>query len=333
MKIVLDAMGGEHSPAAEVEGAVAAAKAHAIEIVLVGEKEAVEAELTKHRYDLPVVEASQVIEMKDNPSEVMRDKRDSSIAIGMKLLKDGLADAFVSAGNTGATMMAATLMLGRIQGIDRPALSVLTSLPSNPILILDVGANPNCKSPYLVQFAHMGSIYMNKTFGIEKPRVGLLSNGEEDNKGNNLICEAHKMLRNTKLNFVGNIEGNGFTFDSIDVLVTDGFTGNILIKVSEGIGEVIKQSVKHTLAQRPNLDQTLVFLTKRVLRSAFSSIDYSKYGGAPLLGVNGNVIIAHGRSNAKAISSALFIAKQTVEQDTVNAIREGAYHAGTIAYR
>jgi len=322
MRIALDAMGGEYSPAAEVEGAVAAAKAHAIEVVLVGKKEAVEAELKKHRYDLPIVEASQVIVMTDHPSEVMRDKRDSSVAVGMKLLKNKEVDAFVSAGNTGAVMTAATLILGRIEGIERPALSVLVSFPANSVLLLDVGANANCKPDYLVQFAQMGSVYMSKIFGIEKPRVGLLSNGEEDTKGNSLVCEAHKMLRATKLNFVGNIEGHDLPSNSTDVLVTDGFTGNVLIKVGEGVGEIIVQSVKQAIASRLFL-KIVAFIFKPALRSAFSSVDYSEYGGAPLLGVNGNVIIAHGRSDAKAIKSALFIAKRAVEQDIVNAIRKG----------
>jgi len=322
MRIALDAMGGEHSPAAEVEGAVAAAKAHAIEVVLVGKKEAVEAELRKHRYDLPIVEASQVIEMGDHPSEVMRDKRDSSIAVGMKLLKNKEVDAFVSAGNTGAVMTAATLILGRIEGIERPALSILVAFPSNSVLLLDVGANANCKPDYLVQFAQMGSVYMTKIFGIESPRVGLLSNGEEDTKGNSLVCEAHRMLRATKLNFVGNIEGHDLPSNSTDVLVTDGFTGNILIKVGEGVGEIIVQSVKQAIARRPYL-KAVALILKPALRSAFNSVDYSEYGGAPLLGVNGNVIIAHGRSNAKAINSALFIAKRAVEQDIVSAIRKG----------
>ena len=322
MKIVLDAMGGEHSPTAEIEGAIAAVREHAIEVVLVGKKDIIEAELKKCHYDLPIVEANQVIEMKDNPSEVMRDKRDSSISIGMKLLKNKEADAFVSAGNTGAVTTAATLILGRIEGIERPALSILVSLPSNPILLLDVGANANCKPVYLVQFAQMGSVYMEKIFGVEKPRVGLLSNGEEDSKGNSLVCDAHKMLRATKLNFIGNIEGNNLPSNSTDVVVTDGFTGNILIKVGEGIGEIIVQSVKQALARRPYLKVAALIL-KPALRSAFSSVDYSEYGGAPLLGVNGNVIIAHGRSNAKAISSALFIAKRVVEQDIAGAIRKG----------
>jgi len=322
MRIALDAMGGEHSPAAEVEGAVAAAKAHAIEVVLVGKREAVEAEMRKHRYDLPIVEASQVIEMTDHPSEVMRDKRDSSVAVGMKLLKNKDVDAFVSAGNTGAVMTAATMILGRIEGIERPALSVIVSFPANSVLLLDVGANANCKPDYLVQFAQMGSVYMTKIFGIESPRIGLLSNGEEDTKGNSLVCEAHKLLRATKLNFVGNIEGHDLPSNSTDVLVTDGFTGNVLIKVGEGIGEIIVQSVKQAIARRPYL-KAVALILKPALRSAFNSVDYSEYGGAPLLGVNGNVIIAHGRSNAKAINSALFIAKRAVEQDIVSAIRKG----------
>jgi glycerol-3-phosphate acyltransferase PlsX len=322
MRIALDAMGGEHSPAAEVEGAVAAAKAHAIEVVLVGKKEAIEAELKKHRYDLPIVEASQVIVMTDHPSEVMRDKRDSSVAVGMKLLKNQEVDAFVSAGNTGAVMTAATLILGRIEGIERPALSVLVSFPANSVLLLDVGANANCKPDYLVQFAQMGSVYMTKIFGIEKPRVGLLSNGEEDTKGNSLVCEAHKMLRATKLNFIGNIEGHDLPSNSTDVLVTDGFTGNVLIKVGEGVGEIIVQSVKQAIASRPLL-KVVALIFKPALRSAFNSVDFSEYGGAPLLGVNGNVIIAHGRSDAKAIKSALFIAKRAVEQNIVSEIRKG----------
>ena len=322
MRIALDAMGGEHSPAAEVEGAVAAAKAHAIEVVLVGKREAVEAEMRKHRYDLPIVEASQVIEMTDHPSEVMRDKRDSSISVGMKMLKNKEVDAFVSAGNTGAVMTAATMILGRIEGIERPALSVIVSFPANSVLLLDVGANANCKPDYLVQFAQMGSVYMTKIFGIESPRIGLLSNGEEDTKGNSLVCEAHKLLRATKLNFVGNIEGHDLPSNSTDVLVTDGFTGNVLIKVGEGIGEIIVQSVKQAIARRPYL-KAVALILKPALRSAFNSVDYSEYGGAPLLGVNGNVIIAHGRSNAKAINSALFIAKRAVEQDIVSAIRKG----------
>lgn len=322
MRIALDAMGSEHSPMAEVESAVATAKEHAIEIVLVGKKDAIEAELRKQYYNLPVVEVSQVIEMGDNPSEVMRDKRDSSIAVGMKLLKNKEVDAFLSAGNTGAITTAATLILRRIEGIERPALSIIISSRSNSALLLDIGANANCEPDYLVQFAQMGSVYMEKIFGIEKPRVGLISNGKEDIKGNNLVCEAHQMLRVSKLNFIGNIEGSDLPFNNTDVIVTDGFTGNVLIKVGEGVGEIIAQSVKQAIADWFYLKPVALVL-KPTLRSAFNSVDYAEYGGATLLGVNGNVVIAHGRSNSKAINNALSVAKQMIEQDIVSAIRKG----------
>ena len=324
MKIALDAMGSEHSPMAELEGAVAATKENINEIVLVGRRDAIEAKFKKYRCNFPIVEASQVIEMSDHPSEVMRDKRDSSIAVGMKLVKNGEADAFVSAGNTGAVMTAATLILGRIEGIERPAISIVIALPANTFMLLDAGANANCKPEYLVQFAQMGSVYMERLFGVEKPRIGLLSNGEEETKGNTLVCETHQLLKAAKLNFIGNIEGNDLPDNKADVIVTDGFTGNIMLKVGEGIGELIVRSVKTAMAQRPYL-KPVALLLKPTLRSAFKAVDYSEYGGAPLLGVNGNVIIAHGRSDAKAIKNALSNAKRVVEQDIVNAIHKGIH--------
>ena len=324
MKIALDAMGSEHSPMAEVEGAVAAAKENINEIVLVGKKDAIEAEFKKYRCSFPIVEASQVVVMSDHPSEVMRDKRDSSIAVGMKLVKNKEADAFVSAGNTGAVMTAATLILGRIEGIERPAISIVIALPGNTFMLLDAGANANCKPEYLVQFAQMGSVYMERLFGVEKPRIGLLSNGEEETKGNTLACETHQLLKAAKLNFIGNIEGNDLPDNKADVIVTDGFTGNIMLKVGEGVGELIVQSVRTAMARRPYL-KPVALLLKPTLRSAFKAVDYSEYGGAPLLGVNGNVIIAHGRSDAKAIKNALSNAKRVVEQDIVNAIHKGIH--------
>jgi glycerol-3-phosphate acyltransferase PlsX len=324
MKIALDAMGSEHSPMAEVAGAVAAAKENINEIVLVGKRDAIEAEFKKYRCSFPIVEANQVIVMSDHPSEVMRDKRDSSIAVGMRLVKNKEADAFVSAGNTGAVMTAATLILGRIEGIERPAISIVMALPGNTFMLLDAGANANCKPEYLVQFAQMGSVYMEKLFGIEKPRVGLLCNGEEETKGNTLTCETHHLLKASKLNFIGNIEGNDLPDNKADVIVTDGFTGNVMLKVGEGVGELIVRAVKTAMAQRPYL-KPVALLLKPTLRSAFKAVDYSEYGGAPLLGVNGNVIIAHGRSDAKAIKNALSNAKRVVEQDIVNAIHKGIH--------
>ena len=324
MKIALDAMGSEHSPMAEVEGAVAAAKENINQIVLVGKKDAIEAEFKKYRCSFPIVEANQVIVMSDHPSEVMRDKRDSSISVGMRLVKNKEADAFVSAGNTGAVMTAATLILGRIEGIERPAISIVIALPGNTFMLLDAGANANCKPEYLVQFAQMGSVYMERLFGVKNPRIGLIANGEEETKGNTLTCETHQLLKASKLNFIGNIEGNDLPYNKADVIVTDGFTGNVMLKVGEGVGELIVRAVKTAIAQRPYL-KPVALLLKPTLRSAFKAVDYSEYGGAPLLGVNGNVIIAHGRSDAKAIKNALSNAKRVVEQDIVNAIHKGIH--------
>jgi glycerol-3-phosphate acyltransferase PlsX len=324
MKIALDAMGSEHSPIAEVEGAVAAAKENINDIVLVGKKDAIEAEFKKYRCSFPIVEANQVIVMSDHPSEVMRDKRDSSISVGMRLVKNKEADAFVSAGNTGAVMTAATLILGRIEGIERPAISIVIALPGNTFMLLDAGANANCKPEYLVQFAQMGSVYMERLFGVKNPRIGLIANGEEETKGNTLTCETHQLLKASKLNFIGNIEGNDLPYNKADVIVTDGFTGNVMLKVGEGVGELIVRAVKTAIAQRPYL-KPVALLLKPTLRSAFKAVDYSEYGGAPLLGVNGNVIIAHGRSDAKAIKNALSNAKRVVEQDIVNAIHKGIH--------
>ena len=322
MRIALDAMGGECAPADTVAGAIAAAKDYNIDIMLVGRRAVIEPELKRHRYDLPIIDASQVVELGDNPTEVMRDKRDSSIAVGIGLVKSGEADAFVSAGNTGAVMTAATLLLKRIEGIERPALSILVSMPWHSILILDVGANVNCKPGYLVQFAQMGSVYMERVFGIENPRVGLLSNGEEEGKGNTLVHETHQLLKGAGLNFVGNVEGNHLPNSSADVIVTDGFTGNVVIKIGEAVGEMAVRSIKLAIAQKPHL-KVLALMIKPAIRSAFNFVDYTEYGGAPLLGVNGNVIISHGRSNARAIKNALLIAKRAAEQDLVEAIRKG----------
>jgi glycerol-3-phosphate acyltransferase PlsX len=198
------------------------------------------------------------------------------------------------------------------------------ALPGNTFMLLDAGANANCKPEYLVQFAQMGSVYMERLFGVKNPRIGLIANGEEETKGNTLTCETHQLLKASKLNFIGNIEGNDLPYNKADVIVTDGFTGNVMLKVGEGVGELIVRAVKTAMAQRPYL-KPVALLLKPTLRSAFKAVDYSEYGGAPLLGVNGNVIIAHGRSDAKAIKNALSNAKRVVEQDIVNAIHKGIH--------
>ncbi len=322
MRIALDAMGGEHAPREVVRGAVAAARELGIEVVLVGKRSAIAAELEKHRFNLDIVDASEVVEFGDHPAVAVRQKQDSSIVVGINLLKRGDASAFVSAGNTGAVMAAATLTLGRIKEIERPALGFLFVLPWHSVLLIDVGANANCKPSQLVQFAQMGSVYMERIFGLARPRIGLLSNGEEETKGNLLVCETHRLLKDTSLNFVGNVEGNDIPRSIVDVIVTDGFTGNVVLKTGEGIGEMVLQSLRQAITQRPYF-RVISFMLQRPYRSAIQSLDYAEHGGVPLLGVNGNVIIAHGRSEAKAIKNAVFIAKRAVEQEVVEALKKG----------
>ena len=312
-------MGGENAPREVVRGAVAAAREQGVEVLLVGKRSAIAAELEKHRSDLDIVDASEVVEFEDHPAHAVREKQDSSIVVGINLLKRGDASAFVSAGNTGAVMAAATLTLKRIKGIERPALGFLFVLPWHTVLLIDVGANADCKPSQLVQFAQMGSVYMERVFGLARPRIGLLSNGEEESKGNLLVRQAHQLLKATGLNFVGNVEGNDIPRSIADVIVTDGFTGNVVLKTGEGTGEMVIQSLRKELARLP----LLRIVVERIIRSAIQALDYAEHGGVPLLGVNGNVIIAHGHSEAKAIKNAVFIAKRAVEQGVVEAIKTG----------
>ncbi len=325
MRIAVDAMGGERAPQEVVRGAVKACREHWGEIVLVGKESTLRAELANYRlrdWQLSIVDAKEVVESNEQPTQAVRNKQDSSIVVGMNLLKRGDVSAFVSAGNSGAVMAAALLTLGGIEGIERPALGFLFSAPEHPVLLLDVGANADCKPSFLVQFAQMGSVYMERVFAVERPRIGLLSNGEEESKGNQLVRESHRLLKNTSLNFIGNVEGNDVVTGKADVVVTDGFTGNVMIKEGEGLGELVLHSLRRTLAGRPRL-KIAAFFFGSALRNAIKGLDYSEHGGAPLLGVNGNVIIAHGRSNAKAIRNAIFMAKQAVEQGVLEAMRQG----------
>lgn len=325
MRIALDAMGGEHAPREVVRGAVMACREHCGEIVLVGKESIISSELANYRLkgsSLSIVDAKEVVESHEHPAQAVRQKQGSSIVVGMKLLKKGDVSAFVSAGNSGAVMAAALLILGSIEGVERPALSFLFATPWPAVLILDVGANADCKPSFLVQFARMGSVYMERVFGISKPKVGLLSNGEEENKGNQLVRESHKLLKRTSLNFVGNVEGNDIGRGVADVVVTDGFTGNVLLKTGEGLGEMVLYSLRQAIAKRPYL-KVLAVVLQRTFRSAIRCLDYAEHGGAPLLGVNGNVIVAHGRSDARAIKNAILMAKRAAEQGVLEAMRQG----------
>ncbi|HID63541.1 MAG TPA: phosphate acyltransferase PlsX [Anaerolineae bacterium] len=325
MRIVLDAMGGDHAPEVVVEGGVMAAREYGIEVVLVGPQEVVEAELAKHDtagLSLPVVHASQVIEMTDEPSMAVRRKKDSSMVVGMNLVKNGEADAFTTAGNSGGALAAALFHLGRIEGIKRPALSTVFPTRKGRCFICDVGANTDCKPVYLLQFGIMASAYAERVLGIPNPRVGIVSTGEEEGKGSTLVKEAFKLLKKSGLNFIGNVEGKDIPAGLADVVVTDGFSGNIVIKLSEGVAALLMEVMEEEIKKRPAA-MLGALLARGALREVKSRLDYSEYGGAPLLGVDGVVIVGHGRSNAKAIKNMVRVGKEAVENGMLEAIKEG----------
>jgi glycerol-3-phosphate acyltransferase PlsX len=325
MRIVLDAMGGDHAPEVVVEGGVMAAREYGIEVVLVGPQEVVEAELAKHDtagLSLPVVHASQVIEMTDEPSMAARKKKDSSMVVGMKLVKNGEADAFTTAGNSGGALAAALFRLGRVKGIKRPALSTVFPTRKGLCFISDVGANTDCKPIYLLQFGIMGSAYAERVLGIPNPRVGIVSTGEEEGKGSILVKETFKLLKESDLNFIGNVEGKDIPAGLADVVVTDGFSGNVAIKLAEGVASLLMRVMEEEIKRRPTAVLGAL-LAKSALREVKSRLDYSEYGGAPLLGVDGVVIVGHGRSNAKAIKNMVRVGKEAVEKGMLEAIKEG----------
>jgi glycerol-3-phosphate acyltransferase PlsX len=259
--------------------------------------------------------------MEERPVPAVKEKKDSSIVVGISLLKAGEVAAFVSAGNTGAVMTAASLILGRTKGIHRPALGAVFPFPAGPLLCLDLGASSDCKPMLLAQFARIGGIYMQMIFNIDSPRIGLLSSGEEDTKGSQMVQKAHKMLRKSKLNFIGNVEGRDIASGRADVIVTDGFTGNVLLKLGEGLGEMLLDSLRKAVAENPKL-QVAADLLEPTFKSVISTLDYREYGGALLFGVRGNVIVAHGRSDAEAIRNAIVIAKREVLQGVSEAFKD-----------
>lgn len=325
MRIVVDAMGSDNHPAADVAGAVMAARAFGDEIILVGDESRINRELGMHEtaaLRLEVQHAGQVIEMTDSPSDASRQKKDSSMHVGLGLVAEGRADAFVSAGNTGGILAVAMLhTLRRIRGIKRPALAVTFPMPGRPLLI-DNGANADCKAEWLLQFALMGSLYRERVHGIARPRVALISNGEEEGKGNELIKETVPLLAASDLNYVGNVEPKEFLAGEADVGVTDGFTGNIMMKTAEATAKHLLGLVRDEIMANP-LTRMGGLLARPAFNRARARLDPDEVGGAPLLGVNGVVIIGHGRSNAYAIKQAVAQARQAVEQDIVAAIAQG----------
>ena len=325
IRIAVDAMGGDLGPAVIVQGAVDGAKALGCRLLLVGNPDEINAALeTAGSVDqhVEVVEAVDVIDMDEHPAQAVRRKPGSSIVVALRLIKDGRADAMVSAGNTGAVMAAALMVLGRVPGIDRPAIASVMPTATSRTVMLDLGAVADPKPGNLVQFAKMGQVYVQTVFNVPDPSIGLLSNGEEPTKGNSLVHQAHTLLATTDgLKFIGNVEGSDIARGTIDVVVTDGFTGNVALKTAEGIAklmtELLRAEITSTLPRR---------LAGLLLRPAFRAVgdklDYAEIGGAALLGVNGAVIIAHGRSSARAIESALRVAAGTVEPDLTSRIAE-----------
>ena len=312
MKIALDAMGGDHAPQVTVEGAIETLKEHPdIEIILVGDTSRIEKELQgKKRFPkdrLHLRHASEVISMDESPSYALRRKKDSSIKRAMELHKAGEAQAVVSAGHSGVAMALALFVLGKVPGVDRPAIAASLPTLKKPFVLIDAGANVDCKPSNILEFAYMGTAYFRAVFGIENPRVALLSIGEEDTKGNELTKEAFKLLKASGLNFKGNIEGKDLFIGDADVIVCDGFIGNVVLKLSEGLAEVIMKMLKREISDI-STGRIAYLLMKPALRRFKKKTDYAEYGGAPLLGINGTCIISHGRSSAKAIKNALLVA-------------------------
>ena len=326
MIIAVDATGGEYAPREIVKGALKAAQDYEVGITLVGRKDILYVQAGRHlrKSNITIVDANQVIKDDEAPVEAVNSKPNSSIAVGINLVKSGMASAFVSAGNTGAVLYASSATLGMIEGVERPAIASIISInPTNPFLLLDAGANANCRPQHLVQFAKLGSIYAREILHVDPPRVGLLNNGEEESKGNKLAKDTHRLLKKADLNFVGNIEGQNISKGMADVVVTDGFTGNIVLKALESMGDTflklrnvgqVFSSAAHMESRHMLFDVGLGSLIKR--------LDYREYGGACLLGMDGDVVIAHGRSQAKAIRNAIGLAKQSVDGGIRQIIKE-----------
>jgi len=326
LTIALDAMGGDHAPQAEVEGAVLAARQLGVRVILVGQKDQVQPELEKHEdyRDLPVeiVHASERVTMEDS-TQAVRTKADSSLKVASRMVRDGRAAGMVSAGNTGAVMATAKIVQGVIPGVTRPALAGIfpTVKQGQPVVVVDVGANVDCSARMLAQFAVMGEIYSRVVLRRHKPRVGILSIGEEEHKGNDLTRTASPLLKNLNLNFVGNVEGRDIYGGEVDVIVCDGFIGNVALKVSEGLVDLMKHLLRESL-EATITGKIGALLAKQAFISFKKRVDYSEYGGAPLLGVRGVCIVGHGISNAKAIKNAIRMAKEFSEGHVNQRIEE-----------
>ena len=325
MKIAVDAMGGDYAPRAVVDGAVQAAREYGVGIILVGIEQAIQTELKRHPFagSLPIEirNATQVVDMLDSPVTVFRRKKDSSIRVANELVKNGEAVAVISAGHTGAAMATSLFVLGPIEGVERPAIAVFMPTVKGTSLVLDMGANVDCKPSHLLQFAIMGEVFAKHLLKNPNPRVGLLSIGEEETKGNELTKEAFKLLTETSLNFIGNVEARDVMMGKADVIVCDGFIGNVVLKLSEAVAEAIGMILRENIGD--NLIRKLgYFMMRPAFRALKRKMDYAEYGGAPLLGVNGISIISHGRSSDRAIKNAIRVAVDFARSDANRHIHE-----------
>lgn len=322
--VALDAMGGDHAPAVTVQGAVEAARQHGLQVVLVGQEPQLRKELSRLGgvpRSVDIVHAPDVVSMNDPPTAPVRSKRDSSMAVAARLVRDGQACAFVTAGNTGAAMVTAKLTLGMIPGVERPALAACIPGVDHQTLLLDVGANVDCKPRHLAHFAVMGHFYSQAVLGVRHPRIGLLSVGEEEGKGDRLTQESYPLLGDMGLHFVGNVEGRDVFSGAVDVVVCDGFVGNVVLKVSEGLGEMVATLLKRE-GGRSAVSAVGLLLAKGAFAGFKRQVDYAEYGGAPLLGVEGACLVGHGRSNTKAIRNAVRFAHSIAARGVVAHIRD-----------
>ncbi|MCA1592246.1 MAG: phosphate acyltransferase PlsX [Acidobacteria bacterium] len=339
-KVVVDAMGSDHAPHPEIDGAIAAARDLGIRVILVGKPEIVLPELRRCGWrkqgdkGIELVEAAEVIGMDESVATSVRRKKKSSLRVGARLVADGHADGFVSAGNTGAAMATAKMVIGMLPGVDRPALAAQVPTKSGrPTLLLDVGANSECKALHLAQFAIMGDAYSRAVMGVQRPSVGLMSIGEEEAKGNDLTKEAFPLMRDlTSLNFVGNVEGRDVFTGAVDVIVTDGFTGNVMLKLSEGLQDAVITLIKRELSASV-ITKTGAMLARPAFHNLKKRLDYSEHGGAPLLGVRKIVVVGHGNSNARAIRNAIRNVKEFSERGALERIERGIAETNAREYQ
>ena len=333
MRILLDAMGGDNAPDANIKGAVKAINEIKAELVLIGKEEVIRArvkelfgkELEEISDRFKIKNATETIEMEDGPTDAIKHKKDSSMVVGFKMLKEGEGDVFISAGNSGALLAGATLLVGRIKGIDRPALAGILPSYKSRLVLMDCGANTNCKPINLLQFAQMSTIYLRNTFGIEKPRIGLLNIGTEETKGNELVRESYKLLKEKAeeldINFIGNVEGRDAFSGKIDAIVTDGFTGNVFLKTTEGLGKFVKKSLVESFTESI-FTKISYLIARKPIKSLSKAMDYKSYGGALFLGVKKPVVKAHGSSDETLFEFTIKQAEKFVENRAVEKMRE-----------